>query len=118
MNTSKLLALLIGFALLAWLLSGQFQLSGSEQLVEQEEPLAVVPRVRAIRSFAEATAIEIIASGKSQAKRSVKIRAEVSGKVIAMPREKGEVIQTGDLICEISQDDRHEQLAEAKASVQ
>ncbi|HIG61822.1 MAG TPA: efflux RND transporter periplasmic adaptor subunit [Gammaproteobacteria bacterium] len=118
MNTSKLLALLIGFALLAWLLSGQFQLSGSEQLDEQEEPLVVIPRVRAIRSIAEATAIEIVASGKSQAKRSVKIRAEVSGKVIAMPREKGEVIQTGDLICEISRDDRHEQLAEAKASVQ
>ena len=43
MNTSKLLALLIGFALLAWLLSGQFQLSGSEQLVEQEEPQSQEP---------------------------------------------------------------------------
>ena len=118
MSTSKLLAALIGFVLLGWLLSGQFLQSEPELLIESGKTNAVMTRVRAVKSRAQATEISIVASGKSQAKRSVKVRAEVSGKIIGLPRDKGEVIDTGDLLCKISSEDRQEQLAEAKATVE
>lgn len=118
MNSSKLLAAVIGFVLLGWLISGQFPVSGPKPVIAVEKISSAITRVRAVRSRAQATQIEIVASGKSQAKRSVKVRAEVSGKVIALPRDKGEVIGTGDLLCKISSEDRQEQLAEAKATVE
>ena len=117
MSTSKLLAALIGFVLLGWLLSGQFLQSEPELLIESGKTNAVMTRVRAVKSRAQATEISIVASGKSQAKRSVKVRAEVSGKIIGLPRDKGEVIGTGDLLCKISSEDRQEQLAEAMKEV-
>ncbi|MBT5601309.1 MAG: efflux RND transporter periplasmic adaptor subunit [Gammaproteobacteria bacterium] len=118
MNASKLLAAVIGFVLLGWLISGQFLRSESESVIDAEKINSAMIRVRAVRSRAQATEIQIVASGKSQAKRSVKVRAEVSGKVIALPRDKGELISTGDLLCKISSEDRQEQLAEAKATVE
>ena len=98
MNASKLLAAVIGFVLLGWLISGQFLRSESESVIDAEKINSAMIRVRAVRSRAQATEIQIVASGKSQAKRSVKVRAEVSGKVIALPRDKGELISTGDLL--------------------
>jgi multidrug efflux system membrane fusion protein len=64
---------------------------------------------------AEPRIVEIVLRGQTVANREVELRAETRGKVIAVPAEKGTLVRIGDVIAQVSDDDRKARLDQTKA---
>jgi multidrug efflux system membrane fusion protein len=104
----------------AWLLSGQLTSNEpvtpagatSETARPEAAPLA---RVRVREQTAERRTVEVVLRGQTVANRQVELRAETRGRVIAVPAEKGALVRAGDVIAQLSDDDRQARLAMAKA---
>jgi multidrug efflux system membrane fusion protein len=73
-------------------------------------------RVRVRHLTADNQHIEVVLRGRTEAKRVVDIKAEIGGRVIAVPVEKGQQVKAGDVLCELADDGRHVQLAQAQAA--
>jgi multidrug efflux system membrane fusion protein len=119
-KTSYFIACGIAIAVTAWLLSGQLTSdesvtpagATSEMAAPAAPPLA---RVRVRQQTAEPRIVEIVLRGQTVANREVELRAETRGKVIAVPAEKGALVHTGDVIAQLSDDDRKARLDQTKA---
>jgi multidrug efflux system membrane fusion protein len=122
MKKNLLNAGLIGAAILLWLLSGLFR----EPASDSEAPLtAVLPpssdapvRVRTREFQAQQRTLTQILRGKTESKRTASVSAEVSGRVVARPVERGDHVVTGDLLCALAVDEREANLKEAQAELQ
>lgn len=57
----------------------------------------------------------VILRGRTEASRSVEVRAETAGLVISAPRPRGSRVEAGDLLCELDPGTRSASLAEAEA---
>ena len=130
MKKSTLLALAMAAVAAAWLLSGEYGslvgLSAKEspppaasvaERIDKQSNRRDLPSVRVARSIAEPRMREVVARGRTQANRTVEIKAETAGQIVELPREKGARVGEGELIARLSADDRTARLAEAKAMV-
>tara|TARA_B100000767_G_C19772043_1_gene540568 strand:- start:3393 stop:4496 length:1104 start_codon:yes stop_codon:yes gene_type:complete len=116
----------IAILLTTWLLSGVLTAEAPEinpSIAEQQSNKAnvrsdLVPtRVRVTRLNAvEKIRFETI-RGKTQNKRTVEVRSEIAGKIIARSVEKGDKVAEGQLLCELAMEDRQSSLTEAKEAV-
>ena len=122
MNKNLKIATLFALLIAVWLASGAF-----------DEPEAPVPDVQAALGAkadpklatvvatemrAEPRALTRVLRGKTASKRTAKVSAEVAGQVVARPVERGDLVEAGDLLCEIAVNERAAVLKEAKAAVQ
>jgi membrane fusion protein, multidrug efflux system len=119
-KASYIIACGITIAVTAWLLSGQLMsdkpVTPAAATSERAEPAAPpLARVRVRQQTAEPRIVEIVLRGQTVANREVELRAETRGKVIAVPAEKGALAHTGDVIAQISNDDRKARLDQTKA---
>lgn len=103
----------------AWLFSGLLDGTPRKEMENAEAP-AEAPtnaltsvRVRTIEAVPHE--VELSIRGRTEALRSVQIRAETAGRVVALPAEKGTFVREGDVLCEISVDAREAQMREAQA---
>lgn len=124
MKRSYLLALLIAALAAAWVLSGQFQNPGaqapSREVVEVPslpEDEARLPAVRVAHLQARPHSRSIVVRGRTEAKRTVQLRAETDASVVEVPVEKGSAIEKGTVIVRLAVDERRARLEEAKALV-
>ncbi|MEX2130456.1 MAG: efflux RND transporter periplasmic adaptor subunit [Pseudohongiellaceae bacterium] len=69
--------------------------------------------VRATRLVAQTFVENVRVRGRTQAFRTVEVRAEQSGRVVGTPVTRGSRVQAGDLLCEIAVDTRQAELQEA-----
>lgn len=119
-NTYKI-ALSMVLVMLLWMLSGVFKDSntdkglqnGAEQVTATERELTKV-RVRRIQAEQQFT--EVTLRGRTEAKRVVDIKAETSGRLVKLLASKGQHAQAGDILCELADNGRHAQLAQAQAA--
>ena len=124
MKKTYLVAGLIVAVMFLWMLSGVFKSKESHKDVsaDRAEQQAVdskaarITRVRTSHLTAEPQRVEIVLRGRTEAKRVVDIKAETNGRVIAVPVEKGQQVKTGDVLCQLSDDSRREQLSQAQAA--
>lgn len=72
-------------------------------------------RVMAMRSVARVVDGAVILRGETEAVRQVEVRAETSGKVISEPLRKGQLVEAGQLLCELDPGTRDASLQEALA---
>jgi len=117
-SNRSLAALLIGLLLLFWLFSGS--LTSSQVVAEQNTEATteeVIPLVRARLSQASMQNLILEVRGLTQPNRVVEIRAEISGRIEAIPAIKGTRVETGDVLCQIALDARQNELDEAKSAV-
>ena len=56
--------------------------------------------------------------GKTANKRTVEVRAELSGTITERPVDRGSFVEQGDLLCRISQEDRYVALKEGRAALE
>ena len=121
--TAAIIALLIGL----WLLSGQLGKPAQEapkSLAERNREQAVLMednapvRVRAEVINAVQRTQQVRVRGKTENKRTVEVRAEVAGRIVERPVERGDRVRKGELLCRLSIDDRQAGVAEARASLQ
>jgi len=76
---------------------------------------STVMRVVVQRSRARAVDSSVTLRGRTEADRTVELRAETSGLVISEPLRRGASVETGDLLCRLDPAAREAQLREAEA---
>jgi len=114
------LAIIIAIGTLLWMLSG-FIFSGKTKEVPSEDGFqrlqrGDVARVRTQRMTAEAQQLELTLRGRTEAKRIVDIKAEMGGRIIVTPIEKGQRIKKGQILCQLAEDAYGALLTQAKAN--
>ena len=126
MRSTYLTAIVIAVLLGIWLISGQL---GEEEspppltLAEQadlrgaQQADAIPARVRAHVTYASAQVQHLRIRGKTENKRTVAVRTEITGTVTARPVERGSRVATGEALCRISVDDRRAGLLESEAGL-
>jgi len=126
MRATYITAILIALAIGAWLLSGQ--LGDSEPvrhdtLAEQNRQAAArqqdsePTRVRARVINASPQLQHVVLRGKTDNKRTVSVKAETSGRIIERPVERGTAVEEGDLLCQISMEDRYASLTQSREAL-
>ncbi|MDD3446679.1 MAG: biotin/lipoyl-binding protein, partial [Zavarzinia sp.] len=122
MRKSYLVAGGMTVAMALWIASGA--LSETEEsgkpvtagaAAEQED--APLPRVRVRASSASTYVGTVVLRGRTEALRSVEIRAEISGAVDEILVQRGAHVAEGDVICRLSVRDRQAALTEAEAEL-
>lgn len=71
--------------------------------------------VVAIHSEAQTIDGAVVLRGRTEAARSVEVRAETNGLVISEPLRKGAFVESGDVLCELDPGTRASSLGEARA---
>ncbi len=118
LRRSYLLALVVAAIIGAWILSGQIGSDSAEiasTATEQDTQTVDMPKVQARIFHAEPRQTSVVIRGRTEAVRSVQVRAETSSTIAALPVEKGAFVQKGDVICRLALNARAAQMAEAEA---
>jgi multidrug efflux system membrane fusion protein len=128
LKKTYLVAGLIVAVMLLWMLSGVFKskhhennddpatVSSEETAGESSTDSTRINRVRTSHLVAQPQRVEIVLRGRTEAKRVVDIKAETGGRVVAVPVEKGQQVKAGDVLCQLAEDSRREQLSQARAA--
>lgn len=74
-------------------------------------------RVQAKRVRARPYTTRVQVNSRTEPNRSVRLRAELDGAIVALPVDEGRVVARGEVICEIESEDRPENLARAEAAL-
>lgn len=101
LNQGHFAALALFLGIFLWMLAGQF---GDKETYQNPRPLALdngLMRVQVEQLRGEEVARDVSFSAHTAANRSVEIRTEVNGKVIAVHKPKGSHVKQGDIIVEL-----------------
>ncbi len=126
MRATYITAIVIALVIGAWLLSGQ--LGDSEpvrhdSLAEQNRQTAAQKldaeptRVRARVINASPQLQHVVLRGKTENKRTVNVKAETAGRIVERPVERGTAVEEGDLLCQISMEDRYASLTQSREAL-
>ena len=124
MKRSYLLALAIALVAAGWVISGQ--MNGADEMpataaeptaAETQAAPAEPARVRVRIIKAESRSRDIVLRGRTEAIRSVDLKAEIPGRISEVIAAKGRRLRQGDVIARLAMEDRQEKLIEAKALV-
>jgi len=126
MRTTYITAASIALALSAWLASGAVTGDGAAlppALAEQNRAQArvnedsVPTRVRVTVMQASPQNRVVKVRGKTENKRTVDVKVELAGTVVERPVERGTAVEQGDLLCELSIEDRQATAIEAREAL-
>jgi membrane fusion protein, multidrug efflux system len=125
MRKNLISAALVALALLLWLLSGVL-LNQEEAVVHPTlaeagdtaapESAQALARVRARIIEAQPRTRAVVLRGRTQSKRVVEVKAEVAGRVVSRPVERGQQVKSGELLCQLAVDDREASVVQAEAA--
>jgi len=118
LRRSHILSLVVAAIIGAWILSGQIGSDSAETpstAVVETDAASEMPRVQARIFHAEPRRTAVVIRGRTEAVRSVQLRAETSSTIAELPVEKGAYVQKGDVICRLSLNARDARMAEAEA---
>ena len=124
-----IVAILIAIGMIVWLLTGQLDTDSDKVALEEaDQPLEVgpsddvpeksIPLVRGVKSLADRHVVRLSVPGETEANRIVEVKAEISGRVEAVPGVKGKRVEEGDLLCRIAVDTRRDELLQARAELE
>lgn len=127
MQKNLITALAIAVAVFLWLMSGALFNDGSEQngdtsLAAQSQQsggqnASKSQSVRVQLVEAQSRQRTLAVRGKTESKRQVEVKAQVSGAVIERAVERGQRVARGDLLCRLAIDDRKAALVQAEAEL-
>ncbi|MEP5568855.1 MAG: efflux RND transporter periplasmic adaptor subunit [Halioglobus sp.] len=127
MSKNIVSASLVIAALALWLGSGKLWGDSAPMAVSQHDSIentgysesqraTSLDKVRVARMTAQTRDRTLTLRGRTESKRTVKVKAEVAGQIVSRPVERGMRVEQGDLLCEIAVDDRKVTLQEARAA--
>jgi membrane fusion protein, multidrug efflux system len=114
------IAVIIAVALVAWLLSGELGrrdggAGGAPPAAEAEPAEAPLFKV-AVQTFEEQPVRRVItANGRTAPARRVELKAEVDGRVVAVPAARGATVEAGEALVRLDERDRRLLLRTAEA---
>ena len=127
MSKNIISASIIAAVLLLWLGSGLFfgDRAPADHPALADEPQSVAGPASVGRNQVRAEVIRsqartrfLVLRGRTESKRMVEVKAEIAGRVVSRPVERGARVVTGDLLCEVAVDDRAAAVAEAQAALE
>lgn len=118
--TALVITVVIGIWLMSGFLTAEDRVSEHPSLAEANgrpaqasDPAPV--RARTIHASKRPELLTL--RGRTENKRTVEVRAETRGRVVARPVERGDRVATGDLLCQIAAEDRQSRVNEGEESV-
>ncbi len=126
MRSTYLTAIVVAVLIGVWLLSGQLgveesppplTLADQANLRGAQQADATPARVRARVTYASPQVRHLRIRGKTENKRTVAVRAQITGTLTARPVERGSQVAAGEALCRISVDDRRAGLRESEAEL-
>lgn len=118
------MATIVGGLAVVWLLSGllveEDKQAPADRKAAESASMASAERVKIRGRVIEAQPYitRVVVNSRTEANRSVQLRAELDGVVNALPVDEGQRVAKGDVICEVAAEDRPEKLARARAALQ
>ena len=126
MRRTYITAIVIALAVGVWLLSGF--LTAGERIAEHpsladanasqtsraDDAASTSVRARAIE--ARVLPEKLTVRGRTENKRTVEVRAETRGRVVARPVERGDTVEADDLLCRIAVEDRQARITQGRES--
>ncbi len=112
-----ILAVILGVALVLWLLSGDHDSAQQSAPAAQQLPEKQLPLVETHWSEAQPYQATQVAQGQVLPWRSVSIKAQQAGRIEALLKLQGDAVQQGDDLLRISDEGRSTMLAQAKANL-
>jgi len=120
MGRSALIAALLVVALVLWMLSGQLgskeQAPETDSSTETTKPISAM-KVQTELVRAESITREIIVQGELEPAKVISMRAETGGNVERLRYEKGQQINSGQVLATLAIENRNAALAVANASM-
>lgn len=129
LNNKVRTALIVLVLIAVWFLSGLLfkdsngqtpqKVNGSEaDTAHKLEDVQPLTKVKTRWLEAQSYSRQVIARGRTAVNRQVTLRAEVSGRVVAVPVEKGQSVTPGEMVCELATEDRPQRVREAQSAVE
>jgi len=110
MKRSYIIAGALAIVAVGWVASGQFADGGNQP--EALKPPAdlsganQVPLVRVRSQSAQTRTAEVLLRGRTEAFRTVEVKAEIHGRVIDLTIERGDAVESSQVIATLSPEDR------------
>lgn len=127
MSSNLISAAVLAGAVALWMAAGHFTDSsnaatpasaqGPAAFSAQSQP-STLNRVRVDVLAAEYRTRSVVLRGKTESKRVVDVKSEISGNIVSRPVERGMRVEQGDLLCELAVDDRGVAVQEARAALE
>ena len=112
-----ILAVILGAALVLWLLSGDNYSAQQGAPAAQQLPEKQLPQVETRWSEAQPYQATQVAQGQILPWRSISIKAQQAGRIEALLKQQGDSVQQGEPLLQISDEGRSAKLAQAKANL-
>jgi multidrug efflux system membrane fusion protein len=106
---------LISLGIAAWLASGELMSTPTPATDGAEKAASGLFRVQVREIAAQPRQAFLTVRGRTEAIRSVEVRARTAGIVEEVPHQEGDHVKAGDLLCRLDVAARQTQLAEARA---
>lgn len=117
MKSSTYLSLGLLAAVMVWMLSGAFAKLPEKAPAEALSRTPQKTKVSVIDVKAEEITREIVVQGELEPVRQVEIRSQTASRVVGLPVDKGEKVNTNTLLIQLAEEDRLAQLKSAEAEV-
>ena len=117
MNKNVRISLVLAVAIVLWLLSGLL-ISPSTNSSVEENPVAELTRVEVTWVQARQFRPQLSLRAKTEANRAVDVKAQIGGRIIAVPVEEGVRVEAGDTLCKIDAEDRAQRIQHATAALE
>ena len=115
MNSNVRVSLFIALAIGLWAISGLFAAPATDTNSSNVE--SKLTNVQADWFDVQAYEPQLVLRGRTEANRSVDVKAQIAGRIVAVPAAEGALVEAGATLCEIDQEDRKLRLQHAKASL-
>ncbi|MGX5915243.1 efflux RND transporter periplasmic adaptor subunit [Aliidiomarina sp. Khilg15.8] len=112
------LALGLLVLLILWLASGQIFSARDEAPAGEEQGPAELSRVEAALYQRETYEPTLAVQGRIAPWHEIELRARISGQVVGLPVEQGEIVQAGTTLIELSTEDRADRVAQLEADLE
>lgn len=115
MNSNVRVSLFIALAIGLWLFSGLFAAPATES--NSTNVGSKLTNVQADWFDVQAYEPQLVLRGRTEANRSVDVKAQIAGRIVAVPAAEGALVEAGAALCEIDREDRKLRLQHAEASL-
>jgi len=115
LRKSYLWAGLISLGIAGWLASGELMSTPTPATSEPAKATGELFRVQVREIAAQPRRAFLTVRGRTEAIRSVEVRARTTGIVEQVPRQEGDHVRAGDMLCKLDIASRETQIAEARA---
>jgi multidrug efflux system membrane fusion protein len=115
LNSNVRVSLFIALAISLWLISGLFASSETDSDPNNVDSKLTI--VQADWFKMQSYEPQLVLRGRTEANRSVDVKAQISGRIVAVPASEGALVESGETLCEIDREDRALRLQHAEASL-